>query len=157
MKTRGKIFYGWYIVLAGFVIMGVDIGIFSNCASQFIKPIAEDLGLPRASVSVMQTITSITHMCVAFMAGKIFTRKDLGRIMKIDCFVACGAYFCYSLCKSIYALYGVSLIFGISMALLNTTAFSVIILSLIHISSMTLPMASAPMDMEAMTAAKVTE
>ena len=59
LKGRNGIFYGWYIVLAGFIIMGVNVGIVSNCGSQFIKPIAEELGYTRAEVGMMQTIMSI--------------------------------------------------------------------------------------------------
>ena len=122
-----KPFYGWYIVLAGAVIMGADIGIISNCASQFIKPVSQDLGVTRAAVSMNQTIMSFCYMLTAFMAGRIFTRNDLGRILKIDLFVVSAAYFCYSFASSTLQLYIISVIVGFGNALLGALCFSVII------------------------------
>ena len=124
---HGKPFYGWYIVLAGAVIMGADIGIISNCASQFIKPVSQDLGVTRAAVSMNQTIMSFCYMLTAFMAGRIFTRNDLGRILKIDLFVVSAAYFCYSFASSTLQLYIISVVVGFGNALLGALCFSVII------------------------------
>ena len=70
-QQTSKIFYGWWVVLAGFVIMGACVGIVSNCASQFIKPIAADLGYSRAAVSLINTIFSGCYMAMSFMAAKI--------------------------------------------------------------------------------------
>ena len=70
VSRTSNIFYGWWVVLAGFVIMGLCVGIVSNCASQFIKPIAEEYGWSRASVSTINTIFSGCYMVISFMAGK---------------------------------------------------------------------------------------
>lgn len=126
-KTRSGVFYGWWIVLAGFVIMGVDVGIVSNCASQFFKPIAADLGYSRAAVSMTQSIFSMCYMLMSFLAGKIFSRKDLNRLLRIDLFVVCGAYYAYSYCNTLPAFYIVAFVVGVSAALLGVLAFSVII------------------------------
>lgn len=127
LKGRNGIFYGWYIVLAGFIIMGVNVGIVSNCGSQFIKPIAEELGYTRAEVGMMQTIMSICYMAMSFMAGKILARDDLGKILKVDVFIVPIAYFCYSFVDSLPMLYAISVIVGASYSLLGVLSFSVII------------------------------
>lgn len=126
-NNRTGVFYGWWIVLAGFVIMGVDVGIVSNCASQFFKPIAADLGYSRAAVSMTQTIFSMCYMLMSFLAGKIFSRKDLNRLLRIDLFVVCGAYYTYSFCNTLPQFYIVAFVLGVSAALLGVLAFSVII------------------------------
>ena len=125
-RTSG-IFYGWWVVLAGFVIMGACVGIVSNCASQFIKPIAADLGYSRASVSMINTIFSGCYMAMSFMAGRILSRPDLHRLMKISLFVTCISYYCYSFCSSLASFYINTLIVGLAAPLLGVLAFSVVI------------------------------
>lgn len=125
-RTSG-IFYGWWVVLAGFVIMGACVGIVSNCASQFIKPIAADLGYSRASVSMINTIFSGCYMAMSFMAGRVLSRPDLHRLMKISLFVTCISYYCYSFCSSLASFYINTLIVGLAAPLLGVLAFSVVI------------------------------
>ena len=33
---KGRIFYGWYIVAAGFLVMFCSIGIVNNCSGLYI-------------------------------------------------------------------------------------------------------------------------
>lgn len=107
--------------------MAVDVGIVSNCGSLFIKPIAADFGVARTQVSTMQTIMALAYAFVSFNAGKIFTRPDLGKILKIDLFVLSIAYFSYSLCTKLWQFYALAALIGVAYALLGVVAFSVII------------------------------
>jgi len=127
VSRTSNIFYGWWVVLAGFVIMGLCVGIVSNCSSQFIKPIAEEYGWSRASVSTINTIFSGCYMVMSFMAGKVLNRPDLHRLMKIALFVMCGSYFAYSFCTSLPMFYANTLIVGLAAPLLGVLAFSVVI------------------------------
>lgn len=126
-KTKKGVFYGWYIVLSGFVIMGSCIGIVNNTMSQFIKPIAESLGCSRASVSMIQTIFSVCHMVFSFLAGYILSRKNFKRFLKIDAFILAASYFSLSLAKSLPTLYISAVITGMSYTVLGAITFSVII------------------------------
>ena len=42
--SRPRIFYGWVIVAASFLVMFCTIGIVNNCAGLFIKPVCDDMG-----------------------------------------------------------------------------------------------------------------
>ena len=44
---KGRIFYGWYIVAAGFLVMFCSIGIVNNCSGLYIKPVCDDMGFSR--------------------------------------------------------------------------------------------------------------
>ncbi len=48
-KYQGKVFYGWWIVAAGFLIMGAAYGIVTNCVGLFVKPVTENMGFTRQS------------------------------------------------------------------------------------------------------------
>jgi len=45
MKSRQKIFYGWWIVVGAFLLNFVGIGIIMNTLSVFIKPVTESMGV----------------------------------------------------------------------------------------------------------------
>ena len=57
MKKK-NVFYGWYVVAAGCVVMSMTMGIISNCFGQFIKPVCADLGFTRQQMSMNQTMYS---------------------------------------------------------------------------------------------------
>ena len=64
---HGKIFYGWYIVAAAFVIMAVGWGITFNTASLFINPISEDLGLSRKAINMTFTIIFLCQLVISLL------------------------------------------------------------------------------------------
>ncbi|MEB7771787.1 hypothetical protein [Kurthia gibsonii] len=47
MKKDGKIFYGWWILLASIMIMTFLYAPIANLVSLFIKPVTEDLKMER--------------------------------------------------------------------------------------------------------------
>ena len=49
---KGRIFYGWYIVAAGFLVMFCSIGIVNNCSGLYIKPVCDDMGFSRGAMGV---------------------------------------------------------------------------------------------------------
>lgn len=127
-KTKKQgLFYGWYIVLSGFVIMGSCIGIVNNTMSQFIKPIAETMGCSRASVSMIQTIFAVCHMAFSFFAGAILGNRHFKSFLKIDALILSAAYFSFSFAKSLPMLYVSAVITGLSYTVLGAITFSVII------------------------------
>ncbi|MBR2990407.1 MAG: MFS transporter [Solobacterium sp.] len=124
---QGKIFYGWVIVGAGCVIMAAAMGIVSNCNSLFIKPVSEDLGLSRQSVSMMLSLMSFGSMAASFCAGKIFNETNIVKVMKVSITVMCIAYFLNSTANNIYVLYATHLINGITMCLVTTLPMTFLI------------------------------
>jgi len=55
MKSRGKIFYGWYIVGVGILVNIAGTFAFSSTLSIFLKPITEELGVSRGAFSLIRT------------------------------------------------------------------------------------------------------
>ena len=67
---KGRIFYGWYIVAAGFLVMFCSIGIVNNCSGLYIKPVCDDMGFSRGAMAMNNTIIAACQMAVAFLAGE---------------------------------------------------------------------------------------
>lgn len=121
------LFYGWYIVAAGFLVMAVSIGIVNNCAGLFIKPICADMGFSRQAIGGNQTIISAAQMAMALCSGKIFSRFPVKRVMQLCTITLAASYFSYSMANSLAAFYAISLVVGLSMGGINTVPISLLI------------------------------
>ena len=124
---KKKIYYGWITVAGCTMIMATAMGIVFNCASLFIKPIAEDLGYSRSAVQMISTVFNIGNMAVSFLAGKIFTENNIVKLMKVSILVMVCCYFMNSMVSSIYLFYLIALINSVCMTLLTTMPISFII------------------------------
>ena len=116
---KKKPFYGWVIVAAGCVIMATAMGIASNCNSLFIRPVAEELGLSRQSVSMMLSMMSFGSMAASFFAGRIFSETNIVKVMRAAIVVMVVAYFSNSFARDIRMLYATHLINGVAMCLVT--------------------------------------
>ena len=116
---ENKIHYAWVICAACCVVMAATMGIASNCSSLFIKPISEDLGVSRASVSTMLSVFSLGAMITSFFAGKIFNEDNIIKIMKIAIFVMAVSFFANSMVKNVYVFYLTGLVNGVMQVLLT--------------------------------------
>lgn len=52
----------WLIVLAGFLLSGVNVGINTNCNTAFLNPVCEDLGLSLSSFALTASIVSFVSI-----------------------------------------------------------------------------------------------
>lgn len=125
LKTN--IYYGWFIVAAGFLIMSTAWGIIYNCTSIFIKPISDDLGFKRSELSAILTLAMSCQMGIAIFAGKIFAKVKLKRLMTISTISLILSYFSYSLANNILTFYILTIIASISSAFLTVLPLSLII------------------------------
>lgn len=126
-QEKGRLFYGWYIVAASFLIMFCSIGIVNNCSGLFIKPVCEDMGFSRGAMAVNMTILSACQMIVALFGGKIFVRFNVRSIMRVSSITLGTAYFCYSFVTSLPMYYLLSVIVGFSMGGIAAMPLSLLI------------------------------
>lgn len=124
---KKKIFYGWYIVAAGLLIIAAAGGLISNCLSLFIVPVCDDLGFTRQAMAMNQTLICLGGMAVAALSGQIFRRFRLDRLMKLSAIVITLAYCSYAFASSLPMFYIASILISISQALLTWMPFSVIL------------------------------
>lgn len=97
-KYQGKVFYGWWIVAAGFLIMGAAYGIVTNCVGLFVKPVTENMGFTRQAFSMNQTLVSFAMMAIPLLSRQIFGRFNVKTVMRLCTVTLVLAYGAYSLC-----------------------------------------------------------
>lgn len=52
----------WLIVLAGFLLSGVNVGINTNCNTAFLNPVCEDLGISLSNFALTASIVSFVSI-----------------------------------------------------------------------------------------------
>ena len=86
-KTGGKekkgFFYGWWIVIGGFMIMATCYTAFVNCMSLFQAQIVGDLGMTigeyNTGTSLASLISIVGTLIIGFLLDKINARAEMIR------------------------------------------------------------------------------
>ena len=66
-SSKGKLYYGWIVVLALLLIQGAAVGILANTLSTFTKPVSEALGVERGTFLLYNTFGMISGLIMAPM------------------------------------------------------------------------------------------
>ncbi len=131
-KQSGKFFYGWLVVAGCFVIMGMSYGAINNCMGIFIKPVCDDMGFSRAGMGVTQSLLSASLMVMSLVSGRVLSRIDITKTMRVcGAIMACG-YFCFSFAQNLPMFYLAALVTGIAEGMMVTVAVSMLINNWFH-------------------------
>jgi predicted MFS family arabinose efflux permease len=117
MKEKAKVFYGWYVVAAGCLIIGMTAGIIQNSFGQYIKPVCADMGFTRQQMSTNQTIVSIASMIFALMWGKLSKKIHLHKCMSVVAVLLPALYFCFSFITNLASFYLVTVLMMVVVVL----------------------------------------
>ena len=113
---KKKLFYGWYVVLSSFFIMGGAFVLLTSLHSLFMIPVTEEIGMSRGAFSLVFSITAIGIALASPIMGKLLVTKSMKLIMAI-CVVGAGLCFiAYSFGQSAFYFYVVAFILGICIA-----------------------------------------
>lgn len=96
MNKKGGIFYGWWILIACFMIMTFLYAPIANLISLFTKPVTEELGFGRAEFTSYYTIMATTAMITAPIAGRLMKKLNIKLYMTIFTIIGAGAYVGFS-------------------------------------------------------------
>ncbi len=132
MEQPRKLFYGWVIVGACFLVMAVSMGIVTNCASLFTKPLCDDLGMSRQAAGWILTITYAGQMVTSLFSGKIFATFDVRFVMKICGIGVTIGWFLYSMASQLWQFYLISVLVGLCVGLVHMVPLSIIVGNWFH-------------------------
>lgn len=126
-NNKSRLHYGWIIVGTSFIIMAIAWSSVFNISGLFIKPISKDLGFSISEYSATITIRSATLMLVSLFAGKIYSRFNIVRTMKVATIILIISFFLLSMANSLIVFYLLTIIIGISVSLVGTLPISIIL------------------------------
>ena len=83
-RSRISVFYGWIIVVAGIVITGAGIDIYSMTNSAFIIPVCQELELSRGAFTFHRTLITIVSALSMSVFGALIRKYGVKRLMLIS-------------------------------------------------------------------------
>ncbi|MGX9134844.1 MFS transporter [Rummeliibacillus sp. JY-2-4R] len=96
MNKKGGIFYGWWILVACFIIMTFLYAPIANLISLFTVPVTEDLGFGRSEFTTYFTVVAITSMLTAPIAGRLMKKMDIRLYLSLFTILGAVSYIGFS-------------------------------------------------------------
>ena len=81
---HGKFYFGWYVVLMGFILMIFGYACIVSVSGVFTLPVTEELGLQIGDLVIWMTIQSLASIAVLLIVQKRMTEKMIRPIMIIS-------------------------------------------------------------------------
>ncbi len=79
MKKRKNIFYGWFVAFAGFLMIGLSVGLQTNCNVAFLQPMSEALGYNISEIALNTSLISLAMIPCYIIVPKVLRRVSYRR------------------------------------------------------------------------------
>lgn len=115
-NSKGKMFFGWWIVIAMFMIMTFLYTPAINLTSLFTTSVTKELGFSGSSFTLYYTIMALTCMIAAPFVGKIAKKVDIRIMIGGSTVLGALAYVVFSMARNLMTFYIAAIPLGISIA-----------------------------------------
>jgi OFA family oxalate/formate antiporter-like MFS transporter len=86
-----RIYYGYWIVVAGFVTQFVAVGMSNYIVGSFLIPMTQEFGWTRAEFSLSRSIGQVVLACTGFVIGSAIDRYGGRRFIIVGAFILSAA------------------------------------------------------------------
>ena len=111
-KTKKKIHYAWWTLVALCLIVGLAKGALNTSSGLFIPGATEDLGILTGNLTLYFSIASIVTMIFLPIGGKILAKYDIRSVLVIAIILQAGSYVGFGFSNSVWGWY----IFAVPLA-----------------------------------------
>ncbi|WP_066050601.1 MFS transporter [Anaerotignum propionicum] len=126
-KQDGKIYYGWWQVLVGFLLMSFAYVGFISVTSVFVLPVTAEFACERSEFMLYSTILCLVSVVAAAFMGKRMAKGNIKLIMLVNALIAGVGYFGFSRSNSLWQIYVFAAILGIPFTCLTTMPISILL------------------------------
>ena len=122
--AASRIFYGWYVMAAGFLLLFFQSGARYSFGIMF-KPMMAEMGWSRASISSVFSINMVFFALTLSISGRLYDRYGPKWVIFISTLLLAAGYMCTALIDSLWQLhffYGVLVAIGTGGATLPLVA-----------------------------------
>ena len=126
-QQKGKIFYGYAIMVSCIIMLIVGTGIIVNTVNQFVLPITEQTGMSRAAFTLYTSFQNIALMLTVPFLSKIYAKIKPKTMTIIGFLIMCAAYCMLSQCTQAWQFYVCGVFIGFGLAFVSTTTVGVLI------------------------------
>lgn len=116
LKVDGRFYYGWVMLLCGFMTMFICYVIKANCTSLFYTPICEELGVSRTVYTQTNTILTVTMLIGSAFIGKIYKKFQVKYVLSACVALTSLCYLGMSQATAMWQFYLFSAIQGFGWA-----------------------------------------
>lgn len=114
-KTQKKppLFFGWWIVFFGFMLMAISFSIIMSCHSLFVLPVTEALGFERGEFTLTFTLVGLSAAASSAWVGRILSRsRHLKRSLTLFILLAGLAFASFSFARAAWQFYLIAILLG---------------------------------------------
>ena len=116
LKVDGRFYYGWIMLICGFMTMFICYVIKANCTSLFYTPICEELGVSRTAYTQTNTILTVTMLIGSAFIGKIYKKFQVKYVLSACVALTSICYLGMSQATSLWQFYLLSGVQGFGWA-----------------------------------------
>ena len=116
MNKKDKFFYGWWIVIASFMIMTFLYTPIVNLVSLYTKPVTEELAIGRTQFNTYYTIMALVSMVACPVAGKLMRKYDIRLYLTVCTVLGALSYIGFAFSTKLMHFYLLAIPMGISLA-----------------------------------------
>ena len=113
-KVDGKFYYGWVMLLCGFMSMFICYVIKVNCSSLFTAPVCEELGVTRSEFILMNSIMTVVMLVSSAFIGKIYKKYPMKWVLTACVTVAALCYVLMSRATAMWQLWAIAAVQGVA-------------------------------------------
>ncbi|MFC1943812.1 MFS transporter [Chloroflexota bacterium] len=114
-----KLFYGWYIVVAGLVLATYNSWIFVYGWTAFLNPILATFGWSMTQIALASSLRGIETGVLNPIWGTAIDRWPAGNLMRFGLIITALGVFCLSQTRNLAMFYGGFLIMGMGTSLVT--------------------------------------
>ncbi len=112
-KVDGRFYYGWIMLICGFLSMFICYVIKVNCSPLFITPICKEFGINRTMYAQVNTCLTVAMMISSLFIGKVYKKIPVKFALTGCVAIAALCYVGMSFSHNIVQLYILAIIQGI--------------------------------------------
>jgi len=116
MEKKGGIFYGWWIVVAAFMIMTFIYAPIANLVSLFILPVTKELGFSASQFMLYFTIMALAAMAIGPFAGKLMKKIDIRAYLTLFILISAAAFIGFSFATKLIHFYLFAVLMGAGLS-----------------------------------------
>jgi MFS family permease len=115
-RADDKLFYGWWIVGASFVVLLVTVGVGLYAPPVFLVPLQEQFGWSRAAIAGGSAMAAIMVGIISPLVGVWIDRYGSRKVMTAGALAMAAAFALLGLVSSLWQLYVLNLTAAVGMA-----------------------------------------
>ena len=131
-NTKKKVFYGWFILIALWLLMAVTMGLCNNTMSQFLKPMCEALSISRTSYSLLISTITVTALCIYPVVGGLLNKYRKGWLIRGSALLVVVGFIGLSFVENTTGMYAMGVIMGVGTAFTNICMINILLNNWFH-------------------------